>query len=124
MCDECLFIIAEKEGIKLQNKYQCKICKEAFKTKSHFRMHDHCIFDVDALVYICEECSQVRTEEKIFETHMKQNHMKHVCVRCKAKLKGKINLDAHFRAKHRAFSIVNHNQIYVTVMVCTTEIII
>ena len=87
-------------------------------------MHEHYILNVKSLVFICEECNQVWTDEEIFENHMKQKHMKHVCVRCKAKLKGKINLDAHFRAKHRAFSIVNHNQISVTVMVCTTKIII
>lgn len=71
MCDECLFIIAEKEGIKLPNKYQYKICKETFKMKSHFRVQSHCYFDADSLVYIGEKCSQVWTEEKIFENHMK-----------------------------------------------------
>ena len=32
MCDECMLIIAQKEGIQLRNKYKCTICKEIFKT--------------------------------------------------------------------------------------------
>ena len=38
-----------------------------------------------------------------FEEHMQQKHTKHTCVRCSAKLESKDMLDAHFRAKHKAF---------------------
>ena len=103
MCDECMFSIAQNKGIKLPNKFQCTICKEAFKIKIHFRMHEHYILNVKSLVFICEECNQVWTDEEIFENHMKQKLLKHICIGCNAKLEGKINLDAHFRARHRAF---------------------
>ena len=103
MCDECIICIAQREQIDLPNKYQCTVCKNVFKTKTLFRLHTNCSFGSDSLVYICESCNQVWTDEETFENHMKMKHMIHVCVRCNARLEGKISLDAHFRAKHRAF---------------------
>ena len=103
MCDECLIFIAQREQIDLRNKYQCTVCKEVFQTKTLFRLHTQCSFETDSLVYICESCNQVWTDEETFEQHMKLKHVIHVCVRCNARLEGKNSLDDHFRAKHRAF---------------------
>ena len=103
MCDECLVCIAQREQLDLPNKYNCKVCGKVFQTKTIFRLHTNCCFDNDSLVYICESCDQVWTDEETFEHHMKLKHMIHACVRCNERLEGKNNLDAHFRAKHRAF---------------------
>ena len=56
-----------------------------------------------SLIYICEDCNQVWTDEKPFEDHTQKTHEIHGCVQCNGKLEGKNNLDAHFRAKQRAF---------------------
>ena len=104
MCDKCILLIAEKEDIKLLNRYQCEVCNRKFKTKTLFEEHRDCFrFGSSSLAFVCESCSKIWKDEDQFEKHMEQKHIIHTCVRCKAKMQGKENLDEHFRTKHRAF---------------------
>ena len=59
--------------------------KKQNKTKTLFRLPTNCCFERDSLVYICENCNQVGTDEETFENHIKVKHMIYVCVRCTEK---------------------------------------
>ena len=101
MCDECIVVIAAEENTILPNKYECEICKNRFKTKTQFKEHKNCYFK--NLTFVCEVCKKLWRNEDEFEYHMELKHNNHDCVRCAAQFDGKDNLDAHYKAKHRAF---------------------
>ena len=103
MCDICKVIIADNKNIRLPNIYHCDVCKTNFKTKTLFKQHKCCTFMDNPYSFACEDCQINWTEEILFEEHMRKKHTRHVCVRCRAKLEGKDNLDTHFKMKHRAF---------------------
>ena len=103
MCDVCKIAIAEREHILLPNSYQCDICKRSFKTKTQFKQHKLCSYKENSFSNICEVCNKLWTKKDDFEYHMQQKYCRHNCVRCKAILERKEQLDAHFRTKHRAF---------------------
>ena len=103
MCDFCKVKIADNENIRLPKIYHCDICEKNFETKTLFNEHNCCTYMDSPYSFACEDCHMKWTEENPFEEHMRKKHTRHVCVRCRATLKGKDNLDAHFKMKHRAF---------------------
>ena len=106
MC-ECILNIANKEGIKLTDRYKCEVCKDKFKTKTQFENHKNCFrFGSSSLSFVCEKCNKIWKDEDGFEKHMEQKHIKQTCIRCKVKLEGKENLDEHFRTKHKSLLVM------------------
>lgn len=101
--------------------FQCNLCRQTFKLKHLMDGHKKILHGIEIVArcgVVCIYCSTKLPDEKSYDQHVKNYHIKYVCDHCGSKYNQKKNLIKHMREKHESKTFNKQVEFKCTVYGC------